>query len=92
MRDIGQVVPVALQFVYWFTPIVYMANIIPARYRGWLVFNPLIPIVTGYQDVLLYGRAPDWIGLARTGMIAAVMLLLALLLFRKASPEMVDQL
>ncbi|MDB5755681.1 MAG: lipopolysaccharide export system, permease protein [Massilia sp.] len=92
MRDIGQVVPVALQFVYWFTPIVYMANIIPAHYRGWLVFNPLIPIVTGYQDVLLYGRAPDWIGLARTGMIAAAMLLLALLLFRKASPEMVDQL
>ncbi|MFI3197448.1 MAG: ABC transporter permease, partial [Methylococcaceae bacterium] len=27
MRDIGQIVPVIMQFLYWFTPIVYMANI-----------------------------------------------------------------
>jgi lipopolysaccharide transport system permease protein len=92
MRDVGQVVPVALQFLYWFTPIVYMANIIPARYRGWLVLNPLIPIISGYQDVLLYGRAPEPAGLARSCVVAAAMLLLALVLFRKASPEMVDQL
>jgi lipopolysaccharide transport system permease protein len=92
MRDIGQVVPVALQFLYWFTPIVYMANIIPLQYRRWLVLNPLIPIISGYQDILLYGRAPDAAGLARSSLVAAVLLLLALVLFRKASPEMVDQL
>lgn len=92
MRDIGQVVPVILQFVYWFTPIVYMANIIPVQYRKWLVFNPLIPIITGYQDVLLYNRAPDWSGLGSTSMLAFVLLAFALVLFRKASPEMVDQL
>jgi lipopolysaccharide transport system permease protein len=92
MRDIGQVVPVALQFLYWFTPIVYMANIIPAQYRGWLALNPLIPIIGGYQDVLLYGRAPDAAGLVRSCLVAAVMLVMALVLFRKASPEMVDQL
>lgn len=92
MRDIGQVVPVVMQFIYWFTPIVYMVNIIPQEYRGWLVFNPLIALVTGYQEVLLYNRAPDWAGLASTGLIAAVLLVLAMVLFRKASPEMVDQL
>ena len=92
MRDIGQVVPVALQFGYWFTPVVYTANIIPERYREWLVLNPLIPIITGYQDAMLYDRAPDLIGLARTALIAVVLLTLALTLFRKASPEMVDQL
>ena len=92
MRDIGQVVPVILQIVYWFTPVVYMVEIIPAEYRRWMVFNPLIPIVTGYQDVLLYNRAPDWAGLGVTIITAAVLLALALVLFRKASPEMVDQL
>jgi lipopolysaccharide transport system permease protein len=92
MRDIGQVVPVALQFLYWFTPIVYMAQIIPLQYRGWLEFNPLIPVITGYQQVLLYGRAPDLASLAGTCLLAAVLLVLALALFRKASPEMVDQL
>ncbi|MCL5801863.1 MAG: ABC transporter permease [Gammaproteobacteria bacterium] len=92
MRDIGQIVPVILQFLFWFTPIVYMANIIPEQYRTWLVFNPMIPIVTGYQNVLLYNRAPDWSGLDVIALIALALLAFSLLLFRKASPEMVDQL
>jgi len=92
IRDIGQVVPVLLQFIYWFTPIVYMVNIIPEQYRGWLILNPLIPLVTSYQDVLLYSRMPDWRGLAVTACLAIVLLGFSLILFRKASPEMVDQL
>jgi lipopolysaccharide transport system permease protein len=92
MRDIGQIVPVILQFIYWFTPVVYMVNIIPAQYREWLVLNPLIPIITGYQNVLLYDRAPDWGGLLVTFAVALALLGVSLTLFRKASPEMVDQL
>jgi lipopolysaccharide transport system permease protein len=92
MRDIGQAVPVILQFIYWFTPIVYMSNIIPVQYRKWLVFNPLTPIITGYQDILLRNRAPDLLSLGGTFSIALILLALALVLFRKASPEMVDQL
>lgn len=92
MRDIGQVIPVVLQFIYWFTPVVYMVNIIPAEYRPWLFLNPLIPIITGYQDVLLYDRMPDWNGLGITFAIALGLLAFSLTLFRKASPEMVDQL
>ena len=92
MRDIGQAVPVILQFIYWFTPIVYMSNIIPVQYRKWLVLNPLTPIITGYQDILLRNRAPDLLSLGGTFSIALILLALALVLFRKASPEMVDQL
>lgn len=92
MRDVGQIVPVVLQFVYWFTPVVYMANIIPEKYRAYMVLNPLIPLITGYQDVLLYNRMPNWAGVAQTALIGVLLLALALVLFRKASPEMVDQL
>jgi len=92
MRDIGQIVPVIMQFLFWFTPIVYMANIIPEEYQSWLEFNPLIPIIAGYQNILLYNHAPDWTGLGVIALIAMTLLAFALLLFRKASPEMVDQL
>jgi lipopolysaccharide transport system permease protein len=92
MRDIGQIVPVVMQFLFWFTPIVYMVDIIPEQYRGWVMLNPLIPIVTGYQNALLYNRAPDWAGLGVVALVATGLLAFALVLFRKASPEMVDQL
>ena len=92
LRDVGQVVPVIMQFVYWFTPIVYMVNIIPEQYRHWLGLNPLIPLVSGYQDVLLYNRMPEWSGLGMTFLIGVLLSAFSLVLFRKASPEMVDQL
>lgn len=92
LRDIGQVVPVLMQFLYWFTPVVYMVQIIPERYRGWLVLNPLIPVVTGYQDVMLYNRTPQLGMLASTFVIGVALSAFSLVLFRKASPEMVDQL
>jgi lipopolysaccharide transport system permease protein len=92
MRDVGQIVPVVLQFVFWFTPIVYMVDIIPNQYREWLILNPLLPIITGYQNALLYNRTPDWAGLSIVALLAANLLVFALVLFRRASPEMVDQL
>jgi lipopolysaccharide transport system permease protein len=92
MRDIEQVVPVAMQFLYWFTPIVYMPNVIPAQYQDWLLLNPLIAIVGGYQNALLFNKMPDWFALGSAALLALVLMAISLLLFRKAGPEMVDQL
>lgn len=92
IRDIGQVVPVVMQFLYWLTPVVYMAHIIPEEFRGWLAFNPLVPIVMAYHEVLLYDRVPDLGALLPVAIAALVLLVVSLLLFRKASAEMVDQL
>lgn len=91
-RDTGQVVPVLLQVLYWFTPIVYTANVLPDAFRGWLRFNPLHPLVSAYQDVILFGRAPDWPALVPVAILATALLLLALFMFRRASAEMPDVL
>lgn len=92
MRDIGQIVPVLLQFGFWFTPIVYMRTIIPEAYRHWLALNPMYHVVTGYQDVLVFDRAPEVTGPLGVAVLAVALLGFALFLFRKASAEMVDVL
>lgn len=92
MRDIGQVVPVVLQFVYWLTPIIYTIDLLPAEYRGFVMANPLYPVITGYQDAILFDRMPDLAGLGIVAVVAAVLLTASLVLFRRASPEIVDQL
>jgi len=92
MRDIGQVVPVLLQFGFWFTPIVYTANIIPEPYQSWLAVNPMYHISGAYQDVLVFARVPDWLQLMVVFLFSIMFLGIALFLFRKASAEMVDVL
>jgi homopolymeric O-antigen transport system permease protein len=92
MRDIGQVVPVVLQALFWLTPIVYNINMLPEATQAWFRKNPLFPLVASYQNVLVYGKPPLWGELAQILGISIVLLLVALVIFRRASPEMVDAL
>lgn len=92
VRDVAQVVPIALQFLFWFTPIVYLASALPEAAQSVLAYNPLQVLVTALHDILVFERQPDWGALAAVGVLAAVLLGAALLLFRRASAEMVDLL
>ncbi len=92
VRDVGQIAQLALQYGFWFTPIVYMPAIIPESLRFLLMFNPMYWIVSGYQNVLVFSVHPPLMGLAAVGVLALLLILGALFLFRKAAPEMVDVL
>jgi len=91
-RDVGQFVAVALQLWFWVTPIIYPLNILPPAFKSLLAFNPVMPLVTGYHNVLVYGTAPSLSGLVATSVVAAALLLLGAFVFRRASAEMVDVL
>jgi lipopolysaccharide transport system permease protein len=92
IRDVGQVVPIVLQFWFWLTPIVYVPTVLSDRYKHWLFLNPMIPLVNAYQNILVFGKEPKWTPLAGTAIFAIVSLIFALFFFRKAAPEMVDTL
>ena len=92
VRDVGQAVGLALQYGFWFTPIVYMPDILPDKIRSLLQLNPLYWVITGYQNILVFHGPPHWAGLALVAAFAGILLLLALYLFRRAAPEMVDVL
>ncbi len=92
MRDVGQVMNIVLQFWFWLTPIVYMTSIMPEKYHGFIMLNPMTGIVMGYQNVLLYDKAPDLHLLVYPTVFTTIFLILAMILFRKASEEMADVL
>lgn len=92
MRDVGQVMNIILQFWFWLTPIVYMLSIMPEKYHGLIMLNPMTGITMGYQNVLLYDKAPDLSLLVYPSLFALVFLLLSIVLFKKASEEMADVL
>jgi lipopolysaccharide transport system permease protein len=91
-RDVGQFVTIAMQFWFWLTPIVYPATILPADVRPLLDFNPMARVVKAYQSVLVQGTAPDWRALFPVFVLAVVLCLFGLRLFRRRAGEMVDEL
>jgi lipopolysaccharide transport system permease protein len=92
IRDIGQLVTIALQFGFWLTPIVYSIELLPENARQLLYLNPLTAVVQAYQAVLVYGRAPDLQLLIYPAVCALVALLLATFLYRRGIDEVVDVL
>lgn len=92
MRDIGQVLNVILQFWFWLTPIVYMLTIVPEEFHWIMMLNPMTGITMGYHNVFLYDKAPDFGLLIYPSIFAIVSLVLAMVMFKKASEEMADVL
>jgi lipopolysaccharide transport system permease protein len=92
IRDIGQVTPIALQILFWFTPIVYPITIIPDELKSLIAFNPMFPIVSAYHDVFVYNVAPEIPQVTTILGVTLLLLVFSLYLFRRAAPEMVDAL
>jgi len=92
VRDIGQAFSVILQVWFWFTPIVYPLTIIPESYRHLMQLNPMYSLVDAYHQILVYNQAPEIQSIAIISVIACVLALVGLFLFRRASAEMVDVL
>ena len=92
VRDLSQATPVILQVWFWFTPIVYPTSIIPVEYRHWLELNPIFHFTSAYQNILVYGQSPQLSSLLVIGLVAPLILIFSLFLFRCANAEMMDVL
>lgn len=92
MRDIGQVVPVFMQALFWLTPVVYSIDILPEHVQGYFKLNPLYPLVSSYQNVLVFDKPPMFMELIGMTCATIVLGIVALVVFRRAAPEMVDAL
>jgi len=91
-RDIGHFCGVFMQFWFWLTPIVYPASILPPQIQGWICYNPMAPLIAGFQTLLVAKLWPEWGSLAYPAVLAALSCMLALYLFRKHAGDMVDEL
>ena len=91
-RDIGYFYGVALQFWFWLTPIVYSVNILPETIRPLIALNPLSSLMEAYQTIFIKQQWPEWSSLWYIIILALLLNLNGLRLFRKRSGEMVDLL
>ena len=92
VRDIAQIVPIILQMLFWFTPIVYPLAIIPEKYQPLLYLNPIFPLVRAYQDALVFSVTPDLLSIFIVLAVGCTLMLFGLFLFLRANEEMVDLL
>ena len=92
-RDVGHITSIALQFWFWLTPVIYPISILPQRLRELAsALNPMVRLVSGYQDAVLRGKWPDFTGCAVQAVLALVVACLGLTVYRRLSASVVDEL
>ncbi len=94
IRDVGQVINVLLQFGFWFTPIFWNLDMMPAGVRIWLKLNPMFYLVQGYRESFLK-FVPFWHHPLLTiyfWSITAVLLVLGAIVFQRLRPSFADVL
>lgn len=88
-RDLLHILPTALNFAIWLTPVFYPATIVPQPYLDWMHYlNPVATIIELFRWCML-GTPMDWMHCVS---FAGVFLLLfvGLSLFRKAENKIAD--
>lgn len=91
-RDVGQFFSIVMQFWFWFTPIVYSTATLPEGARPWIALNPMTGLMQSYQAIFFQKQWPDWSAVLPLSVLAVTACVLGLLLFRRRSAEMVDEL
>jgi lipopolysaccharide transport system permease protein len=64
IRDVGQTVGILTTVLMFLSPVFYPMSSLPEKYHVFLMMNPLTYIIEQAREVLIFGRMPDWSGLA----------------------------
>ncbi len=56
MKDVGQFLNIAMQFIMWLTPIMWDYNMLPGSWSWFYKLNPLFYVINGYREALIDGR------------------------------------
>lgn len=90
-RDVGAVLPVALQLWMFISPIIYPASTVPPNWRLLYAFNPVCGIVEGVR-ASLFGLPFNWTSIAISAVITLATLIYFVHYFCRKQDSLIDVL
>lgn len=92
LRDIEHFIGIALQVLFYATPIVYAADTIPANFQFVMKLNPMAHIINAYRSIFYYHTAPDWKSLGIMLIISLITVVIGYIIFQKLQKRFAEEL
>ena len=92
-RDVGNLTRHVLRMWFYLSPALYPPETVKELTKNnpiigdLFALNPWTVMFGAYRDLIFYGQAPHWTGLAILLAVSAVMVLIAVYLFKRAEPS-----
>jgi lipopolysaccharide transport system permease protein len=91
-RDTHHFLRIALQLMFYLTPVFNEARMIPERFWPLYRLNPMVYVIDGYRSVLLHARLPNATPLLLVLAASSGALVIGVAAFRHASQRFADEL
>lgn len=92
LRDIGQIIGIAVQALMLLSPILYSIDVIPDNFKWFYYINPITYFVEDIRNVIVWGRIPDPVTFLIELIICSLVSILGLIWFRKTKQGFADVL
>lgn len=91
-RDLEHIVNILTMVWFYVTPIVFAVDIFPKSAADLVAFNPMVPVIGAFRNVLLYGKSPEWGPLAYAGVFGIIILIVGIAVFQKCEKSFAEEL
>ena len=81
-----------MMLAFYLSPIVYSADMIPAKYLPLFKLNPMFHIIKYYRDILYYGKFPEMGSVFILFFVCIIILIVGYLIFRKLEKRFAEEL
>ncbi len=90
LRDLKEVVAIGFQIWFWFTPIVYVFDILPPLAQQILIWNPVLAFISAYHDIFIFQKMPSFFYLSLVLIMSIVLIVLDYVIFKKLEKDIRD--
>jgi lipopolysaccharide transport system permease protein len=90
LRDLKEVVNIGFFLWFWFTPIVYVYDILPEAAQHILMWNPALAFISAYHDIFIYDRMPSFVYLIIVLTLSMLLIFCTFFIFRKLEKDIRD--
>jgi lipopolysaccharide transport system permease protein len=90
LRDLREVVTIGFQIWFWFTPIVYVFEILPPLAQKILFWNPALAFISAYHDIFILEKMPSFLYLFLVLIMSILLIAMDYVIFKKLEKDIRD--
>jgi lipopolysaccharide transport system permease protein len=90
LKDLREVVTIGFQIWFWFTPIVYVFEILPPLAQQILFWNPALAFISAYHDVFILEKMPSFLYLSLVLIMSSILIIVDYIIFKKLEKDIRD--
>ncbi|MBE5832925.1 MAG: ABC transporter permease [Butyrivibrio sp.] len=91
-RDVEHIVTVLMMVWMYVTPMFYSIEIVPEKFLKFFYWNPMLYIISLYQQILYYKVVPDMTYMAKAAGFAALVIVIGSVVFKLLEKRFAEEL